>query len=497
MFKFVETNVDAFNGKRKQPQRACDACRRKKKKCKHILSQSDQHDCDYPSPDHVPSEATINATSTQVGCSASTKTKRSQTNVASRTPATIQDISPSSRRNGSVQPADPGSSGSSTDTRDERATDSRFIGDMNPEGMFLSATSPEHLRSGTAENNVGRWLAHKLGEPSQRSETAIMTPPSSLFYGYASPIRKMFLHILEQDCFATLPPPAHRDALFGTYFEKFQPIFPIIRKSAFETLPAKSSSRILLEQAVCLVASMDFASAPHLMLPDGDTPLPFRDFGRRTVAAMRILIEIGTVTDKIVLMQALALMSFFTDSHEGSETSSLLISRAVQYVFSLGLHIEGRESDAGEDYAETLFCCIWILDRLNAAFQGRPTLMHERDIQRSLRQSFDSQTPIFRLLLYVVELLDQVIRLYRPNNNEVGLTHDFNLFDDLIIQAQATQSSSYMLGKSKLGLSTCVQKSFKIVVTSTNYLFKQRSRCSITLWLFSRVARLSWSLVNP
>lgn len=445
MFKFVETNVDAFSRKRKQPQRACEACRRKKKKCKHVLEQGDELRRDCSSPENSLVEVTNHATSRDD----LVKTRMQNNDEASQRSLAIQNNSILSPNNSFLQLRNPNSCGASTGIRDEHTADSRFIGDMNPEGMLRSATSPENLRGGTADNNVGIWLSQDLAESSQHSESAIMAPPSSLFYGYASPIQKMFLNILEQDCFATLPPQSHRNALIETYFKKFHPIFPVIRKNAFENLPAKNSSRILLEQAICLIASMDFASESHLILSDGTTPLTFRNFERRTLAAMRILIEIGTVTDKVVLMQAMALMSFFTDSQEGSETSSLLIGRAVQYIYSLGLHIEQHENKADEEYAETLFCCIWVLDRLNAAFQGRPTLMHERDIQRSLRRCFDVQTPIFRLMLYVIELLDQVIKLYRPNYHEMGSIHDFSPFDDLILRAEATQIHSYQLGKSK------------------------------------------------
>ncbi|EHK99801.1 hypothetical protein M7I_4296 [Glarea lozoyensis 74030] len=45
---------------------------------------------------------------------------------------------------------------------------------------------------------------------------------------------------------------------------------------------------------------------------------------------------------------------------------------------------------------------------MNAAFNGRPVLMHERDIGLDMFKSFQEQKyPCFRLLLEVVKLLDK------------------------------------------------------------------------------------------
>lgn len=209
-----------------------------------------------------------------------------------------------------------------------------------------------------------------------------------------------------------------------------------------------SSSRILIEQGLCLVASLNFLSKPYLILDDPNKPLSVREFGKRLFAAMRVAIEVGVVTDKVVLTQALALMSFWVDGREGSENSSLLIGRAVQYVHSLGLHIQGRDDEPQTAYNETLFCCIWAIDKMNAAFHGRPVLMHDRDIDRSLQRSFDTQNSAFKLLLHVVALLDRVIELYRPGGGtEDELSGGFDTFEGLILKCDASQVSTRFLGK--------------------------------------------------
>jgi hypothetical protein len=61
-----------------------------------------------------------------------------------------------------------------------------------------------------------------------------------------------------------------------------------------------------------------------------------------------------------------------------------------------------------------LFLCAWTIDRLNAAFHGRPVLMHERDFDLGMKQCIARYKPAFQVMLRVVDLLDKVISLYRP-----------------------------------------------------------------------------------
>jgi hypothetical protein len=93
-----------------------------------------------------------------------------------------------------------------------------------------------------------------------------------------------------------------------------------------------------------------------------------------------------------------------------------------------------------------LFCCVWALDKLNAAFHGRPVMMHERDIGRDLEACFSQQEPCFQLFLRTVSLLDKVIGLYRPRQDpSVMPEHDFPLFEDLVERSDALYIDSQYL----------------------------------------------------
>lgn len=320
---------------------------------------------------------------------------------------------------------------------------------MNPEGIFFLAanTDKDKRRSASTRGSVGIWLAEQRGQPSRLTERCATPPRSSLFHGLKPVIQRAILPILEEECLSTVPPLAHRNALRAVYFNKIHPLLPIINKSAYDSLPDDSPSRLLLDQGMCLVASADFSLRDHLFLSDDPTVLPFKDFGHRLLAAMRMTIEIGRVVDKILLTQLLALMSLSKEGPDGCENSSLMLGRAVQHLHSLGLHLRIEGEGPDWDYAETLFCCVWFLDRLSAASQGRPVLMHERDISRSMQRSFEAQDPPFRLLLHIGLLLDDVVKLYRPECTNTELMNDFVLFEDLAIECQATQIPPHLLGK--------------------------------------------------
>ncbi|RMZ79921.1 hypothetical protein DV738_g3045, partial [Chaetothyriales sp. CBS 135597] len=346
-------------------------------------------------------------------------------------------------------------------SQDAPDPDSRFIGNMNPEGVFLAARNPPDFRGQSLDRNVGFWLAQKEKEPRLTNTPGVVeeavadatsatsatstAPPSSIFYGFDPALQQAVLPLLQSHCLSTRPPEPHRDALSSLYFQKFHPLFPILDRTGFESLAQDSPTRILLEQCICLVASADASVAHHLLLADDSQPSPRPEFGKRLFAALRIAIGIGMITSKIVLIQAFGLMSFFIQGRESCDTSSLLIGHATQHLQALGLHIQTREQHAELDYAGTLFCCIWMLDKLNATIQGRPVLMHERDIGRPLQQCIDAQTPAFTLVLHIVQFLDRIFHIYRPNVDDKEIDSPFPSFEDLVIQCGATYVSTNML----------------------------------------------------
>jgi hypothetical protein len=462
MLKFVASEVDGFGQKRKQSPRACDQCRKKKKRCNHLadsrpaqlpashinvpkapsrsnhptLSGSDA--CDNPSPRQHPSHVGDFSGEARVDMG-----------IESPTNCPVIDQQNLNAQQASAAASNAARPGASSATENVH---SRFIGDLNPEGIFLAATSPEATRRPSQNDSIGIWLAEKLTEKaSQLGPSASPEPArSSILAGSGSLVQKVLLSILEADCLSPLQSSPGRGPLCAFYFEKVHPIFPVINEARFRRLSSSDPARILLEQGMCLVASMNSPMQQHLRFSEAEPLLSHSEFGKRLCAAMRTSIELGLVNDKIAIIQALALISFFIDGADGREISSMACGRAVQYVHSLGLHVQGRDRNQDDDDAITLLCCIWALDRLNAAFHGIPVLMHERDIGRDLKACFDNQAPCFRLFLRVVMLLDTVIGMYRPTcvPKESEGEEEFWPFEELVMSCGALQVPTTTLGES-------------------------------------------------
>jgi hypothetical protein len=75
---------------------------------------------------------------------------------------------------------------------------------------------------------------------------------------------------------------------------------------------------------------------------------------------------------------------------------------------------------------------------MNAAFNGRPVLMHDRDVRQDLMSCFEQQTPTFRLVLEVIKLLDEIIDLYRPTalgSDEFDMP--YTSFEELVTKCHA------------------------------------------------------------
>lgn len=146
------------------------------------------------------------------------------------------------------------------------------------------------------------------------------------------------------------------------------------------------------------------------------------------------------------------MMSFFVEGQKGRDKSTQLCALAIQHIYSLGLHHSNRLSGGRNGYAVRLLCCMWALDRLNAAFHGKPVPMHEHDFSIDMHSCIHEQAPCFQLFLRVVSVLDKVIDLYRPHNGseENDLERDFPSFEYLITQSNAVQVPLRHLGKSNV-----------------------------------------------
>lgn len=336
--------------------------------------------------------------------------------------------------------------GASKVGRDENAC---FVGDLNPQAIFMTATNPESADE-TSSRGVGVWSSRKSSVggtgKNDRLEPATTRISPSSSESDASLLQSIALPLLENQCYRLLPKASDVEILTSIYLEEVHPIFPVVHMQAYSDMPHESPAKLVLTQAICLAASSSTRAQEHLTLATA-TPMRSELFVRKLSSAITLSLDLKVINDKFVLIQILVILSLFTQLSKDSHMSADLVSQAVSYAYTLGLHLQqtqGIWSDHGG--VTTLFCCLWALDRLNAAFHGRPVLIHERDLGRNLEVCFQQQSDCFRLFLRVVLLLDKVIGLYRPSSDRIGWESEFPVFEDLVHDNCSPKTSSHLLG---------------------------------------------------
>ena len=140
VFKFVSS--DQTGPKRLQTSKACDYCRRRKKKCIHGENASGR-------PSSVASARDESTEGNQQRIIESQTSLPDEPKVA-EVPQTVDRQSTGGVPQ--LHDKDKEVENSSSGTHN-----ARFIGDLNPEGMFLAATSPNATRGTSLDDSIGVW----------------------------------------------------------------------------------------------------------------------------------------------------------------------------------------------------------------------------------------------------------------------------------------------------------------------------------------------------
>lgn len=433
MFKFIES--DPHNAQKKKPGHACDSCRKRKKRCAHI----EDDDLSTASTPRRRQDNTLRENANTFPGAIAGRTNVRDTTIP------LGRMSSSTRQGPSPQQS--GMLGSSQRSWQALQESDRFIGDLSPEGVFHAATSLNAARD-TGSNSVGVWLPRSHTDAARSSlnvnPVTIARIPTSL-------MSRVVLPILEEEIASALPGPEQSSALTTLYFSEFHEFFPVLDKVDFESLSSSDLCRRLLLQGICLAASKSALARSHLVLPGSSIAVGCEEFGMRISAAMKTTIDFQLVSDRVVVIQALILMSYFGEGPDNATTASLLSAMAIMQAQTIGLHLQTTQTI--QSYPVRLLCCLWALDRLNACFYGRPVVMHERDLRTDFSECIDSQSPAFKLFLKVVQILDRVIALYRPQHDTTPPEPDIEIisFEELADQCDITVISAASLGVYDLG----------------------------------------------
>ncbi|KAJ0117440.1 fungal specific transcription factor [Diaporthe amygdali] len=337
---------------------------------------------------------------------------------------------------------------------------SRFVGDLSPESIFLEATSKiarDPSRRNTSD--IGTWLPVRRSDDDsnvrRQSSVATQDEPAGSQSAQDGPISFRTLSgrlppstgspehhddgpqsrdrggvLRPSNISAVCPPDEDYHHLYAIYLDRFQTMWPILREA----------------DAISLATSVETCASRYLRLDSGGPILSVPDFQRPLFKALLSFLDEQVLTDRTDHIRALFLAFFYQPTRASEQDlPALIFSQAVHYSQSIGIHLVGSGvQDERSKEAETLYCALWALDRMNAAFHGRPCLLHEQDTDRVLNECIAAQKePGFRLLLSVVTMLDKVICLYRPRSKEDD-TVVLPVFESMIMDAGADKIAPWM-----------------------------------------------------
>lgn len=394
--RFVSSSGPPSSGKRRIAQHACDRCRQRKKRC---------FNGDNAVTDDAGDAGRVS--STEPGDADATKnTNHHILDVASG----MIDVSNGNAASNSHP---------------------RYIGDLNPEVELLAATEPNQV----PKNSTGVWHSESV-QNSHESGDKHVAAPWSILHGLPLGTQESLLPLLRQQCLETIPTRENFLELERYYFERIHSLLPSIDEAIYRSSLVGSPTENLQKQCVCLLASTSLSMRQYLRLGNDLRTLQPNEYARRVVGAMRLIIDLALVTDKIVLIYALTTMSLFVYGRESLELTSQYFFRAVQVAYSIGLH-QPRDTKQDEKVAG-MFSYIWSIDRLHAAMQGRPIVMHEIDMAKSPLSCAVDQQAGFKVLVHIAALLDKVIGLYRPTALRKEIPdEEFPLFEEVLEKCNA------------------------------------------------------------
>jgi hypothetical protein len=305
---------------------------------------------------------------------------------------------------------------------------SRFIGDLSPEALLLGHVQYEPAMYDSFDmDHLGIWMR------DQRRHG---------FNDWSRAIAVLARNHAQQKTNFKLPSETAYDMLIQIYFAKLNPLIGLVDEPSFREAKRLGKHSVVLLLAMVLVASREASARPYLLLSDnnGETSslVPPRAFAQRIYSQLDWLLKAGLEEDKETLIQVHGLMSLHSEGPRGNEDASLNLFTAVHYLQVLGIHLPRADETDRSGRARMLFWATWMLDKLNAAFNGRPTLIHERDMADKPMFTCKNTAECatyggFHILIKLTCLLDKTIAMYRPNNNPPsGWEDDFPGFEQLI-----------------------------------------------------------------
>jgi hypothetical protein len=263
---------------------------------------------------------------------------------------------------------------------------SKLIGDSNP----LSAL----LRKDIKHRIVTHMCDFRAPEPE---ETSLRYPHRSAgtgawdwegFYASQNMDPHKFQYLRSLGCFS-LPSSDRIGHLLDVYFSRVHPMLPIVDRGDLlsKLYGIGKPPPLVLLQAIFLAATR------YAYLGDDANAAEVRADCDRRHASLRALIELDLPSDRLAVLRASLIASFHWEGREGVNSALDSLSLAVRIAQEMGLHRQqlkqGQTADKDDAMSKRLWWSLYAFDRFNAAQEGTPFLIDERDCNVEVLQESD------------------------------------------------------------------------------------------------------------
>ncbi|KAI5842373.1 hypothetical protein BZA05DRAFT_477518 [Tricharina praecox] len=305
----------------------------------------------------------------------------------------------------------------------EASTRPRFVGDLNPESVFLTSAAVPQQRdlaecgvwavpSPTSPQPPPQHHQHHQQQHVHHQQQHHQQHRQHQHNPHIPPhLPRAYLTYLDSIGAFSLPTLRAREALVGIFFECVQPLLPLLDEPVFRDQHAKSTVSIPLLHAVLMVSARYPNAARYL--PAG---VSARSFAQSTADKVEALLHGGVERERLTLVRIHALLAFHSEGPSGNEIASLHLSTAVHHAYSLGLHLDRRVINREE---LRLWWVLWALDALQASLCGRPVGVRREDVSVPTPEQW-GERGLFVAAMTIADVLTDVIKLYRPGNTVSG-----------------------------------------------------------------------------
>ncbi|KAM7188245.1 hypothetical protein V8F20_010622 [Naviculisporaceae sp. PSN 640] len=474
--------------KRRQAVKACSICRKSKKRCSHVpIPAGGSHD-DTSSLSITTPRASLERAST-LSPDATALPLTSPIHSPARHASLDADASVAASQllriheQGQAHVAGPSTAMGEADAPDKAAP---FLGELNPEGIFVEATLTNNAIIISPDKDVitspGIWIEGTANSRSTsprivRLQNTITSHATSSSEKSRKAGKGLTVTADDLESFVSLTQQfivSERGALVRAtdeaweaikriYLHKVNPILPIFDEAILGAPRSGSLIRCLVEASVCLAVAADSEAEPYLVLQKKQGSgsrrgqrVSYQEYSQAVVDFIQIgVVELRTSEPQehvLDCVSILALTSFFWQPGPHARFSPMdLFGMLTSMVHTYGIHLMGaagarapfRTND--NKRPSRLFRCLYAIDRLISAFYARPVMFHNYDVLISLKPH-EGDTPSFKLFMSLTTHLDQIIELYRPRPTIQQSDIDFPIFERLIMEAGAQQEPDHILG---------------------------------------------------